>query len=707
MATEFQSCPGCESFILADTFECPQCGHIFDEARARANKAAQAADQIKNQQMYDTCRNCGESVRSGLVRCWSCNAFMRKDVEARYKEMTSSPQPIIFSDIPKEQRTELIPVRDGSSAGGGYGAGIFDAEEDGDFTLQSQAEAEFELDASAGTASPDTAGATTQQPAEQKKADSPQQQTTKKADESGPPVKKKEKTQKEPDPDDLFGLAMQDQRETKRKKREKIKESRKKRILLPCTSCGGWIRVHEEQSGRTVRCGQCKTRLVVPVMKKKEKAADGDKQVSGPKITVTWFDDIQMHVVIPTDVVLKPGSLQKTFETVDVGFHESGLHLVKLAPPAKKSLFGKAADGPPATEEQREQIRSHIGTSGEFSDIPFGELQSVAAEQIPNIRLVQPVVEAHASMFAGVPVFGEGRIGVYLPLQLEENKQAFLSLPLSQYRKIAEPLKTLFGHSVGAEENGVPAAEEVESLICAISEEKFPSVKDVVYYENDAAFELEVSGFVCVTCGAAVSEEGRARKKLGGANGKGIAKAKCPKCSNKMGDQKAWKIVKSPDDEEEKKEEEEDVSDVLKPRTPPPSEKAAADSATANSGSPTLDTIQGKWKMISLGQNGDYSNPSDMTAHNIIFAIEGDQYTVTAGEEVQEKGTLTVDADQDPPYLDQTVSDGEDSGKTHLGIFRVVDGKLENCQGGFDQPRPGTFESEAGSTASLAVFERV
>ena len=154
-------------------------------------------------------------------------------------------------------------------------------------------------------------------------------------------------------------------------------------------------------------------------------------------------------------------------------------------------------------------------------------------------------------------------------------------------------------------------------------------------------------------------------------------------------------------------EEEEDVSEVLKPKPAAAEEKpTAAEKPADDQQKVLLDSLQGKWKMVSLGQNGDFSSPTDMTPHNIVFAIDGQKYTVTAGDEVQEQGTVAVDSEQDPPHLDQNVTDGPDSGKTHLGIFRLTDGKLENCQGAFGQPRPSTFESEKDSTASLAVFER-
>ncbi|HAD59804.1 MAG TPA: hypothetical protein DCG12_11220 [Planctomycetaceae bacterium] len=121
MTTEFQSCPGCDSFILSDTYQCPECEYMFDEDRAQASQS-QVRSDVKGVEMYDICTECGESVRTGLVRCWNCNAFMREDVAQRYAEMSARPQAIIFSDVPVDQRTEFMPARSDG--------GVFDADDE-------------------------------------------------------------------------------------------------------------------------------------------------------------------------------------------------------------------------------------------------------------------------------------------------------------------------------------------------------------------------------------------------------------------------------------------------------------------------------------------------------------------------------------------------------------------------------------------------
>lgn len=724
MSTTFQSCPGCDSFILSDTASCPQCGHVFDEARAVAIDRASKSEDMQKQQMFNTCRNCGESIRSGLVRCWSCNTFVRADVEKKHKQLQSTPQPIIFSEtqqrkefLSPEERERLakkVSVFDaliddneftlrasmvGSKRSANKAAPEPAADDDDGFVLSGDVAAAPSAPAAAAAATPTPPIATPPAAAEatpapaaaaQPPAEVAKEETTA-ASSGSADSKTTEKESGDLDIDDLVGIALQDERDTKRRKRDKIKEARSRRILLPCTACGSWIRVHQEQGGKTVRCGQCKAPMVVPTMKQKKKS---EKKEAAPQINATWLENLSLHVIKPTEVTLKPGSLVKSAKPVDACFHESGLHFVTYSAP-KKGLFGKAADGPPDVAEQKIKIREHVQKTGKFASLPFGELQSISADATSRIRLVQPVAEAHESMFAGVPVFGEGKVAIYLPLELEDNKQAFLSLPLSTYRNVSAALKKFFGVDVNAEANGVPAKESFDINLCFFSEVKVESLKNIEYYQNDPAFELEVGGYVCSTCGIALAEEARARKKLGGAAGKGIAKAKCPKCSNKFGPLKAYKIVKAPEDEQPAGSAEEDVSDVLRPKAAPAGKSAKV----------TLEQLAGQWKMVSLGQKGNFAELQDMAAAGIVFEITGSNYTVKAGDAVQEQGTIVLDASQTPAHFDQELTDGVDKGKKHLGLVKLVDGQLHNCQADFDKDRPGSFDA-GNADATLAIFAK-
>lgn len=587
MSTSIKTCPGCSSLILSDTSECPECGTVFNEELAEANAIARASIEMKTQNMYDNCKKCGSSVRSGLVRCWSCNAFMRKDVEARYTEMMTSPQKIIYSEQADRDKDEVIPARitskgeevyDGVGDDDGFqlGSGVSSRQNESDASGD-----EFELDvvkeaiaeqppatSQPATSQPAASPPATSQSATQSPAPTPAQAEPKPTPDQQPPAgdptsasPPAEATDQSPaakttastdnsddknvDDDEFVGLALSEAKETHQRKRRKVEQSRRRRVLVPCTTCGAWIRVFQDQAGRTVRCQKCKTPFVVPQIKKKDKTSDTPSKSSG--VSLDWIEDVRLHVVSPTEIVLKPGSLNKGSETADVTFHDGQMYVVKFATSAKKSLFGKGK-GEAEIPAQRSQVRDAISRSGNLNSVPVGECLPLAAAQASNVKLAQPVAAAHASMFAGVPVFGPGKIAIYLPIAQPDNQQIFLSMTLSQGRLMAERLQQTLGVDLQLADNGVPATDQKEMLKCKLVEIPVEAVRSVEYYENDPAFELEMTGYRCGTCQMVISEDGRARKKLGGATGRGIAKAKCPGCSAKMGKHPTYRISKSPYD---------------------------------------------------------------------------------------------------------------------------------------------------------------
>ena len=209
----------------------------------------------------------------------------------------------------------------------------------------------------------------------------------------------------------------------------------------------------------------------------------------------------------------------------------------------KRGLLGKSPKIDRA--EQRKQIREQVSAAGDFSALTDVEVHSISAAQVPEIRLVQPILKAHESMFAGVPVFGDGRIAIFLPIASDGGLQAYCSQSLTTFRALYDGLKTNFKLELPATENGVPDADRADNLNCFINQSRVESVRSLSYYQQDSAFELELSGYRCKSCTAVISEEGRKKNKLGGPNGKGIAKAKCPKCSGKMGEELLYRIKKS------------------------------------------------------------------------------------------------------------------------------------------------------------------
>ena len=560
MSTVIRSCPGCKSLLLSDTAQCPECGHVFYEQKDSAITAVVDVGSMKSASLADPCPHCGEMVRTGLVRCWSCNGFMREDIAARYHDMSSTPQQIIYSTIPLEQRTDYLPARNNTAKGEiprAYDAEDFELSDGVAGTNSDFEQAEFELSdgsvaqparpaAAASTASNTPAAPTDGPDKPQKKTPGGKpttSETTGAADSAPAEASSRSAAKSNENEDDLMSIAMQEERELKKRRGDKIAERQRKMMLMHCT-CGAWIRVNEDQAGKVVRCRQCKQPVNVPQIRRKVDKKEDKPAV--PKLEVKWIENVRFFRIAPTSIVLKPGSVADKFVEADVAVTDSQIVVIAFtgADKKKRGLLGKSPKIDRA--EQRKQIRDQVTAAGDFSALTDVEVHSITAEKVPEIRLVQPILKAHESMFAGVPVFGDGRIAIFLPITSDGGLQAYCSQSLTTFRALGEALKTNFKLELPATENGVPDVDRADNLICFINQSRVESVRSLSYYQQDPAFELELSGYRCKSCAAVISEEGRKKNKLGGANGKGIAKAKCPKCSAKMGEELLYRMKKSP-----------------------------------------------------------------------------------------------------------------------------------------------------------------
>ena len=584
MSTVIRSCPGCKSLILSDTDQCPECGHVFYERHKTESSGVAPAtpDAIKSATMHEPCPHCGEMVRAGLVRCWSCNGFMRADVAARYRDLTRNPQPIIYSTSTPENRNEFLPPRvetaesattnssdnDGFQLGSGVG---------------STGASDFEMGSPPVPAPAPKAKAKSLKPASPSKSapapvpvadgpDKPQSTTQIKTKpeagvaattksraeaataESTPIVPQKPASgsvtsSKSKNDDDLFSFAVEEQKEGKKRRGQQKADRLRKQVLVSC-SCGAWIRVNEDQAGKSVRCKQCKQAVVVPGLRKKSEKTGkpAETKEKSAAFDVSWIDDVWYHVLAPASLVLKPGSLTGKHIDVDVALSTSGIQILTFSGTKKKrSLFSFGSSGKKADHQaRRKQIHEQVAAAANFTNLENVELRTVQSDHISEIRLVQPVAKVSESMFAGVPVFGEGRIAIFMPIELEDGKQAFLSFSISGWRVFAERLRTLFSLELPGTESGIPDSDKAETLSCFLNQAKIESIKGLIYYQKDAAFQLQLTGYKCKACGTSISEEGRKKAKLGGAKGRGIAKAKCPKCANKMQAESLYKIAKGP-----------------------------------------------------------------------------------------------------------------------------------------------------------------
>lgn len=320
-------------------------------------------------------------------------------------------------------------------------------------------------------------------------------------------------------------------------------------MLVFCPN-GHRIEVKEKHRGMMGRCPKCKMPFFVP-LPGAEAAPAGEAKATELDMTtpaaapaapgavaasvvtvgdVRWMPDVALHTATPAKMKPKPGCLAKSFHSIDLGFRPQGMVVVTLVKAG--GLFGMGGKKP---DSVRPAVQTHFSEGKPAAEAPAAAKLELAKETLSAMKVVQPAVYAHESPFGDVAVFGDGRIAVQLPAHADAAEKQFLSFPLSRFREFVEIVRTQFGLSSFGENCGVPLAETYADSVCHFSEAKLKALSDVPYYQADPVYKLEVVGRQCEGCGIVVSEDARKKEKIGGLDGKGVAKAKCPKCGKKFG----------------------------------------------------------------------------------------------------------------------------------------------------------------------------
>jgi hypothetical protein len=558
MSVSIIPCPSCKSLILSDTMQCPTCKHVMKEELADGLAAdlpavERAADEV-------ACPDCGENVRSGLVRCWRCGGFLREDIAESYQKMLDAPQQVTLSEAPVDD-----PLPD--MTGGSFTTTDDDFElADGlnMMTQEEHAQAQAERASAAEAARTPSEiysikGKSEEAPAKaaaESKAPTPADSGIDKEPASevaagdaaeAPAAPPKE----EPSPvgsagDPLLDIALQEENEAKaRQKGRRKKRASGERQAMPgfvfvfCPN-GHRIQVEDRHRGQTGRCPRCKSFFHVPGIdwdaekRKKEQAELEQKKESA---YTGWMLDMRLHQVDPTKLKLKPGSLEKDFQEVDLGYTTDKIIVATNGKQGAGLFTGEK--NKKKVDDLRAEMQDHLRLEKEILDLPAAGYRLFGKEDMEKVSIVQPAAYAHESMFAGIPVFGTGRIAVRLPVT-EQDKDVkdilFVSFGLSDFRDFAKHLDEMFEVKDLGQLEGVPLEDGKSTYKCHYSDRKIESTEVTEFHTADPGIELEIVGRKCQGCGLVVSEDSRKKEKLGGANGKGIAKAKCPKCKGKFGD---------------------------------------------------------------------------------------------------------------------------------------------------------------------------
>lgn len=442
------------------------------------------------------CPDCGEMVRVNSLRCWNCGGFMNKKIEEDYLALQAKPQEVIYSQLPESEVSAL-------------------EDEDDDFELSTPVAAKAAVE-----------------PGEAKvHADATKPGTNV---DSGTEV-------------DLLNIALEDEREIRKRQQKRRQKGGMKLpgggFMIFCPY-GCRIEVKEAHRGMQGKCPKCRAPFVVPTdppdYSKKKSGAEAEAAASGAGGFDHWIGGLHLHTVNPEKLKLKADSLVKDFVTADFAFSKEKL-LAAVYGKKSGGLFGGGGANDP-----REALKAQLREGKPIAELDLAQKFAYEAQRLSEMKVVQPAASRADSIFHGIPVFGAGRIAVQLP-HIEDSKDLhFVSMGITQFWEFRKQLEENFGISNFGADTNLPTKPEITTYRCQYLEIPIKALKDVELYQSDDSVELETVGFECEKCHATVSMQGRDQHQLGGKTPKGIAKAKCPKCQNKMGEHPLFMMKEKP-----------------------------------------------------------------------------------------------------------------------------------------------------------------
>jgi hypothetical protein len=563
MRTQIVSCPHCGVVLLDDSSECHECGHVLDKEAAIGLENRKLPSDKTVAAGLEVCANCGETCRTGLVRCWNCSSFLRPEIEASYRRMRQSGRyeiervelPIIDASHVSQQDSLIRRVSSPESflsahpystndvEGGDdfelsddsqFGAEDDDAFELNDellltdrgaqqadgvaaefFALQSVTTETEAIEPSPASAAPVAQSESAEPPISQDASEPPAPSVT---EGEAPPVAPEE---------ELLKIAADEEKDIQRVR----KTLRSKGTFVIFCPQGHRIRVKEEHRGKSGTCPKCQSKFVVPKTMA-PKAGEGSTELAVPQVIESrykkWMTDIRLHTVDPQKLRIKADSLFNECQAVDLGFSEDGLLVASL-------MAGKFGANPKKIPPLRQALLDHFQNQGTIETLTVPMKKVYTTELLGLFTLAQPTPTGTESLFADIPVFGTNRIAVRIPKMADDPHARYLSFCLSEFRAFVEGLETVCKISGFGSNSEIPMKDEYTKLKCHLKQTPILDLVKLNYYQKDPGFKLEVSGWKCAACGIVISEAARAETKLGGANGKAIAKAKCPKCTKKFG----------------------------------------------------------------------------------------------------------------------------------------------------------------------------
>jgi len=118
------------------------------------------------------------------------------------------------------------------------------------------------------------------------------------------------------------------------------------------------------------------------------------------------------------------------------------------------------------------------------------------------------------------------------------------------------------------------------------------------------------------------------------------------------------------------------------------------------------DKADGAWIVVGMEQDGKKLPAEALDKLEMKLIIKGENYEVSMGGKVIEKGTSSADETKKPIALDIKPADGPNKGKTILAIAEIDGDSMKSCYNMEGKDRPKEFSTKEGSGHLLILFKR-
>ena len=116
-------------------------------------------------------------------------------------------------------------------------------------------------------------------------------------------------------------------------------------------------------------------------------------------------------------------------------------------------------------------------------------------------------------------------------------------------------------------------------------------------------------------------------------------------------------------------------------------------------------SLVGRWQIVAITRGGQDINLDQL--EGAVRELRESTYSIHHADGQAITGRYVINDAVEPKTIDEFVDNGRFASQTLKGIYRIHDQKLTISFAGPGQARPTSFTSEAGTSYTVAIHERV